>query len=65
MTKQLAITLTRSPIGRPEGQRRTAEALGLHKLHQTVICTDSSPVRGMIRRIQHLVVVKEIQVDQA
>ncbi|RIV24545.1 50S ribosomal protein L30 [Alicyclobacillaceae bacterium I2511] len=65
MTKQVAITLTRSLIGRPEGQRRTVAALGLHKINQTVTFKDSPSVRGMIRQIEHLVVVKDVQADQA
>ena len=37
MAKKLEITLTRSVIGRPQDQRVTLEALGLKKLHQTVV----------------------------
>lgn len=60
MAKQLEITLTRSPIGRPKDQRVTVRTLGLRKLHQTVVHKDNPAIRGMIRKVSHLVTVKEI-----
>lgn len=59
MAKKLSITLTRSLIGRTEGQRDTVKALGLSKLHQTVEHDDNTSIRGMINKISHLVTVKE------
>ncbi|GEO26747.1 50S ribosomal protein L30 [Alicyclobacillus acidoterrestris] len=59
MAKKLAITLKKSPVGRPENQRRTAVALGLTRLQQTVVRTDTPVIRGMIKRISHLVEVVE------
>jgi large subunit ribosomal protein L30 len=54
----LLITLTRSPIGCPEKQKRTARALGLKKLQQTVEQPDNDQIRGMVRAIEHLVTVQ-------
>ena len=54
----LYITLTRSPIGCPEKQKRTARALGLKKLNQTVEQPDNDQIRGMVRAIEHLVEVQ-------
>ncbi|EPZ45925.1 50S ribosomal protein L30 [Alicyclobacillus acidoterrestris] len=59
MAKKLAITLKKSPVGRPENQRKTAVALGLTRLQQTVVRTDTPVIRGMINRISHLVEVVE------
>jgi len=59
MAKTIAITLTKSLIGRTEGQRETVKALGLRKLHQTVEHTDNEAIRGMINKVSHLVTVKE------
>ncbi|WP_067621099.1 50S ribosomal protein L30 [Alicyclobacillus acidiphilus] len=59
MAKKLAITLTKSPVGRPENQRKTAVALGLRKVRQTVVCDDTPVIRGMVNRISHLVEVVE------
>ncbi|AMX84826.1 MULTISPECIES: 50S ribosomal protein L30 [Bacillaceae] len=61
MAKKLAITLTRSVIGRPEDQRITVKTLGLRKMHQTVVHNDNPAIRGMINKVAHLVKVKEIE----
>ncbi|MFC0297414.1 50S ribosomal protein L30 [Geobacillus jurassicus] len=61
MARKLAITLTRSVIGRPEDQRVTVRTLGLRKMHQTVVHNDNPAIRGMINKVAHLVKVKEIE----
>ncbi|GMB10019.1 LSU ribosomal protein L30P [Thermolongibacillus altinsuensis] len=61
MAKKLAITLTRSVIGRPQDQRITVRTLGLRKLHQTVVHNDNPAIRGMINKVSHLVTVKELE----
>lgn len=57
---QLKITLRRSPIGYERDQRATAVALGLRKLHQTVLRPDNPSVRGMVFKINHLLEVSEV-----
>ncbi len=57
---KIKITLTRSLIGRPEDQRATVRALGLRKLHHSVIQDDVPTIRGMIRKIEHLVSIEKI-----
>ena len=57
----LKITLTRSLIGRPEDQRATVKALGLKKMHTFVMQDDTPVMRGMVRKVEHLVTVEEIQ----
>jgi large subunit ribosomal protein L30 len=57
--KTLKVTLVRSPIGYAKDQKETVKALGLRRLHQTVEHQDSPSVRGMIRKIIHLVKVEE------
>jgi large subunit ribosomal protein L30 len=59
MDNKLEITLTRSIIGRPQDQRKTVEALGLRKMHQTVEQQDNAAIRGMINKVSHLVTVTE------
>jgi large subunit ribosomal protein L30 len=56
----LKITLVRSPIGYSKRQKRTVEALGLRRLHQSVIKPDNPAIRGMVRKISHLVRVEEV-----
>lgn len=60
MTNKVKITLVRSFIGRPEDQRVTAKTLGLRKMHSSVIHEDTPAIRGMIRKINHLVKVEEV-----
>jgi large subunit ribosomal protein L30 len=57
---QFKITLVRSGIGSPKKQRAVLRGLGLTKLHKTVVRQDRPEIRGMIRKIQHLVQVDEI-----
>ncbi len=52
---KLSITWKKSAIGYPEPQKRTIKALGLKKLHQTVIQEDVPVIRGMINKVHHLV----------
>ncbi|KOP79693.1 50S ribosomal protein L30 [Lysinibacillus sp. FJAT-14745] len=59
MANKLEITLTKSVIGSKPAQRKTIEALGLRKLHQTVEKADNAATRGMIDVVAHLVTVKE------
>lgn len=54
---KIKITQTKSRIGAPEVQKRTLDALGLHKMHHTVEHEDNAAIRGMVRRVKHLVTV--------
>ena len=58
MAKKLKITLVRSTIDRPEPQKRTVLGLGLRRPNQVVVLEDSDAIRGMIRKVQHLVAVE-------
>ncbi len=60
MGKKLKITLVKSPIGYSWDQKDTVKRLGLRKLHQTVIKEDIPQIRGMIRKVKHLLKVEEI-----
>ena len=57
---KLKITQTRSSIGRRWDQGATLRALGIRKMHQTVIHNDTPQIRGMVKKIQHLLEVEEI-----
>lgn len=60
MANQLEITLTKSCIGRSKSQRDTVGAIGLKKMHQTVLRQDNPETRGMIAKVSHLLTVKEV-----
>ena len=47
----------KSKIGYPVDQKRTLEALGLRKIYQVVEVEDTHSIRGMIRKVHHLVTV--------
>lgn len=57
---KLKITQIRSTIDRKESQKRTILALGLGKLHRSVIHNDTPQIRGMARAVEHLVKIEEI-----
>ena len=57
--KTLRVTQIGSPIGRVSLQRETLKGLGLNKLHRTRELQDTPAVRGMIRKVHHLVRVEE------
>lgn len=57
----LKITLVRSPIGYRRDQRATAEALGLKRLHQSVVHEATPAIEGMVHKIRHLITVEEVQ----
>jgi large subunit ribosomal protein L30 len=61
MAKKLRITQVGSAIGRNFDQKGTLKALGIRKVNQTVIKDDTPQIRGMIRKIRHLLVVEEIE----
>lgn len=57
--KKIKIKLVRSIIGRPEKHRRIVWGLGLRKLNQVVERPDTPAIRGMVRKIPHLVQILE------
>ncbi|MCF6196042.1 MAG: 50S ribosomal protein L30 [Alphaproteobacteria bacterium] len=58
--KTLKVTQIGSPIRRPQDQRATLVGLGLNKMHRTRELEDTPAVRGMIRKVRHMVKVEEV-----
>ncbi len=58
---KLIITYTKSAIGYNERQKATIKALGLQKLNQSVEHDDTPAIRGMVRKVEHLVSVEEVR----
>ena len=54
----IKITQTGSPIRRDPSQKKTLVGLGLNKMHRSVELEDTPEVRGMIRKVQHMVSVE-------
>ncbi|MCA9507950.1 MAG: 50S ribosomal protein L30 [Myxococcales bacterium] len=55
--RKLKIKQIRSTIGRCKSQRLTIKGLGLGKINREVILADTSAIRGMVTKVQHLVQV--------
>ena len=55
---KIKITQTGSPIRRDKTQRATLVGLGLNKMHRTRELEDTPSVRGMIRKVAHLIKVE-------
>lgn len=55
----IKIKQTGSPIRRKPDQRETLIGLGLNKMHKIVEREDTPEIRGMIRKIQHMVEVQD------
>ena len=59
MTK-IRITQIKSKNGKPERQKRTLEALGIHKLNHSVEHEATPQIIGMVEKIRHLIKVESI-----
>lgn len=57
---KIRITQVKSKNGKPERQKRTLEALGIHKLNHSVGHEATPQILGMVEKIRHLVKVENI-----
>lgn len=57
--KTVTVEQIASPIRRPRDQRATLAGLGLNKIGRRRTLADTPAVRGMIRKVQHMVRVVE------
>lgn len=60
MSKDLRIILRKSMIGRPARQALVLAGLGLRRINGTVVRADTPTIRGMIRKVAHLVEVRQV-----
>jgi len=58
---KIRITKRRSSIGSTVRQKATLEALGLGKINSTVEHTENDQIKGMVRKVSHLVSVENIK----
>ena len=58
MALKLKVTLTKSGINRPQDQKDAIRGLGLTKMHKSKLLNDTAAIRGMIRKVSHLVKVE-------
>jgi large subunit ribosomal protein L30 len=57
---KIRITQVKSKNGKPERQKRTLEALGIHKLNHCVEHEATPQILGMVVKVRHLVKVENI-----
>ena len=55
---KLKITQVSSPIGRKPGQKDTLKALGLDKMNRSNVVEDTPSIRGMVRKVAHMLKVE-------
>lgn len=55
----IIVKQVRSRIRAPKNQKATLDALGLHRINQQVEHNDTPQIRGMIRKVHHLVTILE------
>lgn len=60
MASKLKIRQVKSAINRSGMQKKTIRALGIRRLNQTVVHDDNPCIRGMVKKVEHLVEVEEI-----
>jgi large subunit ribosomal protein L30 len=61
MAIKLKVTLVRSGINRKQDQKDTIKGLGLTRLNRSVELNDTAAIRGMIRKVSHLVKVEPVR----
>lgn len=60
MSETITITLVKSGIGSTKRVNATLTGLGLTKMNKTITRKDTPAIRGMVRKVSHLVRIKEI-----
>jgi large subunit ribosomal protein L30 len=58
---KIKITQLKSIIDRPKDQKDTIKALGLGKINRTVEVENTPQISGMVRKVNHLVKVEEVE----
>jgi large subunit ribosomal protein L30 len=58
---KIKITQVRSTIQRPENQKRTIKALGIHRMNHSVVQDATPQILGMTNTVRHLVRVEEVK----
>lgn len=58
MAIKLKVTQVKSGIGQSQKQKLTLKGLGLMRMHRSVVLNDTPAIRGMIRKVSHLVEVE-------
>ena len=63
--KQLKVTLKRSLIGSTDKQRATVRGLGLRRINHSRMLKNTPAIRGMVKKVLHLIEVQEVEVSDS
>ncbi|MFH2056233.1 MAG: 50S ribosomal protein L30 [bacterium] len=61
MTRKVRITQIRGLSGRIQRHRATIRALGLHRVHDSVVHEETPQIHGMIKAVEFMVKVEEVE----
>lgn len=59
--KKVQVKLVKSVIATPQWMRTIVRTLGLRKMNDINVVTDNGAIRGMVRRVPHLVELTEVK----
>jgi large subunit ribosomal protein L30 len=59
--KKIQVTLKKSVIGSTKSQRATVSGLGLRKINHTRVLNNTPAIRGMVKKVIHLLHVEEVE----
>ena len=59
-SNKIKVTQTGSSIGRPADQKQTLVGLGLNKINATRVLEDTASIRGMVKKVGHLISVETV-----
>ena len=57
--KQVKLTLVRSLNGRLKSHKACASGLGIRKMHNSIVVTDTPENRGMINKISYMLKIED------
>jgi large subunit ribosomal protein L30 len=60
VAKKLNLIMTKSKNGRLKSHQECLKGLGLRKIRQSVVVTDTPEIRGMINKISYMIKVEEV-----
>ena len=61
MADKIKVTLVKSSIGNRKNQVENLKGLGLSKINSSKILENTASIRGMIRKVQHLVRIEILE----
>jgi len=58
---KIKVTLVKSTIGSTDAMKDTVRSLGLRKLNSSAVHDDCDAIRGMVRKVCHLIKVEDVE----